>query len=516
MTGSSKPSIRYRLSSLFVLSLLLNTGVRAQDQACPRDRALRLAQQYACLDPDDLEQVMAYQELLAISKSPPDETSLREALIASQRVAACINDDRLFPSEAAAAEDFHCLQQRVLDFYQQVRQPEVEREPQFRDLLAHSNTRIHYCMLAPSSSLERCLTLTEEALAEVGMVYSDTATQLAKLDEATRAQVLEEDEGIPRRDEFRDFTLLAIENARRFPRLAGKQFGAGLRSVLCSAAEIYPDLQPEIIDLYNILIRFDFGNLAGGAALYDFMTLLKDSFQPAGQSFSFLQLDPTDWSPSPPPCSDEDWILEFPEFHMLAGYRLPEIGPFRLQLRELERRLLQSADLAERRNYVWKPFYRYGKFLLSLGDSLRRASSRDPLLWQTRHLLMEKARDALLLRSVANQKHPLDPAPLREAISQQIDGYGYELLANLQLERLIDFGQRYLQVGEILLTPIQKKRLHRLLAVAHSIQGNEERASTHHQESDLRPGELEDTIKELRKLGVGVRIQRSQSPRDDH
>ena len=484
----------------------------SQDQACSQDRALRAAQQYACLNPDDLEQVMAYQELLAISKSAPDETSLREALIASQRVAGCINNDRIFPSEAAATQDFHCIQQRVLDFYQQVRQPEVERKPQFRDLLAHANTRIHYCMLAPSESLDRCLILIEDALNEVGTVYSDTAAKLAALDPATRAQVLEEDEGIPKREEFTNFTFLAIENARRFPKLVGKQFGAGLRSVLCDAADIYPELRPEIIDLYNILIRFDFGNLGGGAALYDFMTLLKDAFRPAGQDFSFLQLNPTDWSPSPPPCSDEDWILEFPEFQMLAGYRLPEIGPFRLQLRELERRLLKAADLAERRNYVWKPFYRYGNLLLTLGDSLRKASSRNPLLWETRHLLMEKARDALLLRSVANDKHPLDPALLREAITQQIDGYGQELLANLQLERLIDFGQRYLQVGEVLLTSTQKKRLHRLLAVAHSIQGDEERASTHLQESDLRPGELEDTIKELRKLGVGVKIRRTLVP----
>lgn len=498
------------LAALATLCWLTPAALQAQGETCTPEQEQRATANLACLAPEDLQQVISYRELLAIAKSPPDETSWRESLLAAQRTSACINNYRIFPQEQTAIQDFHCLQKELLDFYQQLRQPEVKRELQFQDLLAASSTRIHFCMLASSSALTRCLDLVEGALEDVKRVYSETAEKLASLDEEARARVMKEDEGIPSPLELQEFIELSLENARRFPRLLGKQFGEGLAPVLCSASRIYPKLSPRLVDLYNILIRFDFRNLAGGAALYDFMTYLRERFHPPEQDFSFLQLEPTDWSPSPPPCADQDWILEFPEFRLLPGFRLPEIGPFRLQLEELERRLLKAAELADRRNYIWKPFYRYGTLLLGLANSLRRASSRDPLLWETRHLLMEKARDALLMRGVSADKYPLDPATLHQAMTHQIDGYGQELLSNLQLDRLTDFGEGYLREGEALLTDDHKKHLHRLLALAYSIQGNEDRAEAHLQESDLQPGDLEEILQQLRKLGVGVTIRRTQ------
>ena len=129
-------------------------------------------------------------------------------------------------------------------------------------------------------------------------------------------------------------------------------------------------------------------------------------------------------------------------------------------------------------------------------------------MWETRHLLMEKARDALLLRAVEPEQYPGDPKLLQASIGQQIQIYGEELLSELQVDPLITFAEEYLEAGDALLTELQKQQLHRLLAIGYTVQKDQYKALAHLQKSNLEGAELEEIREKLWEMGVGVRSQR--------
>ena len=193
---------------------------------------------------------------------------------------------------------------------------------------------------------------------------------------------------------------------------------------------------------------------------------------------------------------------------MLPGYRLPSRQKLLQALSEVEVLLAQSAEFAQRRIHLWKAFHRHGTFLFELAQSLKAASSRTQATWKIRHLLMGRARDAFLLRAVGSHQHPYDPATLQSSISQQIRIYGEELLNELQLEALIDFCEEYLEAGQILLTEVQKQRLHRLLAIAYDVLEKRSEALAHLQQSDLQLSELEAIRTKFREIGVGIRSRK--------
>ena len=485
------------LSSL----LLLSPGMlfaREPASPCETGNALRAGTRLQCVSDEQLERILSFPY------PAPNERLRRQALTIAFEVSACVNDFRLFPTDPQQQIDYHCLQQELLDFYQQISEDPEAEGLRFQDQLAWASLRIHYCMIDENLPLSGCMTHIEDALKDYQAAFkaahenrSDPASPDG-MDELPAAGV----GALPDFEHVESFVDLSLENTRRFPLALGKQVGETLGSVLCDAFDLYPQRRTDIALLYNVLIRFDAGNMASSRQLYQFLEDLSELFRPARRLPSSLYLSPADWSPSPPPCSEEDWALVFPEFRLLPGYLLP--GPVRMgrSLEHLETMLVRTAEFAENPNHLWKPFHRYGMLLFHLAQSVKVAAYRDPEKWETRHKIMEKARDALLLKGVWHARHPVDPKPLRGSIDELLQGYTGELLADLRLDTLIDFSEESLNVGLVLLSPNQKQFLHRQLAIANSLLGERSKALSHLQESDIQQTRLRQILRTLRESGV--------------
>ncbi|MFQ5737705.1 MAG: hypothetical protein ACE5JX_01725 [Acidobacteriota bacterium] len=454
------------------------------------------------------------ERILSFSPRASDARSTRQALETAARIASCINDLHRVPNEPERRKDFRCLQKKLLGFYQQVEEngsPPVVWH--FADVLARASLRIHSCMLDQDLPVLRCLELMEEGFREYRSVFKSAAQIQADPEDPASAELAEEmgvsvEVPAPAFSELESFVDLALENAQRFPKLLGRQIGTALGAVLCDAYSLYLKRRPYMAYRYNLLIRFDGGNMAASARLYQFVERLKDFFRPAPGMPTFLELRPADWSTSRPPCGEEDWILDFPEFAVAPGFALPDLEGLERKLPALEDLLAQMSDLAEARTHFWKPFHSWGILLFRLAQSLKIGGSRNPRIWTLRHLLMEKARDAFLLRAVEPDLRPLVPEKLQAAISDQIQAYGSELLSDLRLNALTPFSEGYLEVGEKWLTDSQQSELHRLLAVAYAVRGDQRKALAHLGKSALRQDQLEKIRQSLREVGVGVPFER--------
>ena len=493
------------MKSLAVLSSLLPLSagmLLAQEPASPCETgdALRVSSQLECVSDEQLERILSFPH------SAPNERLRRQGLTIAFEVSACVNDFRRFPADPQQRTDFHCLQEDLLDFYQQISEDTETGEEglHFQDHLAWASLRIHYCMIDENLPLSGCMTHIEDALKDYQAAFKGANENRSDpvlpngVDDLPGAGA----DALPDFEQVESFVDLSLENTRRFPLALGKQVGQTLGSVLCDAFHLYPERRTDIALLYNVLIRFDVGNMASSRQLYQFLEDLSELFRPARRLPSSLYLSPADWSPSPAPCSEEDWSLVFPEFRLLPGYVLP--GPVRMgrSLEHLETMLVRTAEFAENPNHLWKPFHRYGMLLFRLAGSVKVAAYRDPQKWETRHLIMEKARDALLLKGVWHARHPIDPKPLRASIDELLRGYTGELLGDLRLDRLIDFSEASLDVGGVLLSPGQKQFLHRQLAIANSLLGERSQALSHLQASDIQQTQLRQILKTLREAGV--------------
>ncbi len=488
--------------------LLLALGLAPQPEACDPARTRQAAASISCVQPAQLDAVLGYRN------PARDQHVMREALAAAAGLAFCLNDPRLFPSNPEPREDFYCLQKQILDFYAE-RAPTLQDEAErfrYQDLLARASLRFHHSLLDTDATIPEALGLVEEALADYQEVFRAAGQIRAEprseqsLELAERLG-LEPDSPAPEFRYLEEFARLAVVNARRFPRALGSRLGEALGPALCEAHQLYPGRRTRVAHLNNLLVRFDLGNMAASGQLDLYLERLHDLFRPAAGLPSLLQLEPADWSPTPEPCGEQEWMLVFPSLQRLEGMRLPP--PERLQeaLEELRGLLVRTAELAENRNHLWKPFQRHAELLSGLAQSLRVGASRDARLRQTRTLLMEAARDTLLMRGVPSVKHPLTPAPLLEGIDRQLEEYGAELLRDLQLESLIEFSEQYLEAGQGFLSEAQQRHLHRLLAIAYSLLEDEAQAVEHLQESDLDRVRLDAIRDELRQYGVGVEVR---------
>lgn len=472
-----------------VLCLLMGAAFSAgrgrapeRSSPCQDSDAARAAARLACVTKEQLELVLSYRH------SPWDEPSMRRALAAAYQIARCINNSSLF-GEGSERKDYHCLQHRLLEFYQQFdRRENQPRQLHSRDLLARASLRIHYCMIDEDSPISYCLSLIEQALQDYQTVFRSAAHNT--------------EETIPDFSDLKAFVDLSLENALKFPMIVGKQIGAALGPVLCGAYRLYPEQHAYINHHYNLLIRFDGGNMAASGQLYQFIQDLEKVFRPEPASSSFVQPRPIDWKSLSPACGSEDWAFVSPEFILRPGYRPPSRPDFVQALHRLEGLLGKCAEFAEQGIHLWQPFYRYGDLLVRLSQSLKKTASRDEELWQTRHMLMEKARDAFLLRAVPAAKRPLDPKTLQTSIGEHIRAYGGELLSEVRLDALIGFAEEYLKAGETILGHLQKKDLHRQLAIAYFVRGDHNNAQTHREKSGLPQPELEKARQAFRKLGI--------------
>ncbi len=480
--------------------LLLAPGILcAQELAtpCETGNALRAGARLECVSDEQLERILSFPH------PAPNQRLRRQALTIAFEVSACLNNFRLLPTDQQQQTDYHYLQQELLDFYQQVSEDPGVEGLRFQDQLAWSSLRIHYCMIDENLPLSGCMTHIEEALKDFQAAFQSANKSRSpappdSADEFPAAGV----EALPDFQHVESFVDLSLENTRRFPLALGKQVGETLGSVLCDAFDLYPERRTDIALLYNVLIRFDVGNMASSRQLYQFLEDLGEFFRPARRLPSFLYLSPADWSPSPPPCSEEDWVLVFPEFRLFPGYLLPGRARMGRSLEHLETMLVRSAEFAENPNHLWKPFHRYGMLLFRLAQSVKVAAYRDPEMWQTRHLIMGKARDALLLKGVWHARHPIDPKPIRGSVDELLHSYTGELLADLRLDTLIDFSEQSLNAGPVLLSPEQKQFLHRQLAIANSLLGERSKALSHLQESDIQQTRLREIRATLKESGV--------------
>ncbi len=435
--------------------------------------------------------------MLLITKSAPDQRSLRDNLVVASKIAACVNDYHLFPGPAEERADFHCLQGRILDFYEETRKQIAEPDLEFQDRLAHASSRIHFCMIDEDLPVMECISMVESALEDYRLVFEQLANQKSEEGGSEEATA-------PGLSELEQFIDLSLENADRFPTLFGQQFGTVLGPALCKAYQEFPEARNRLAFLYNVLIRFDFSNLSSTTKLYQFLVQLEDDFRLEPSAPSYLRLDPPDWSTSEVPCGREEWRLEFPAFAVDPGFRLPPTADLRGRLERLHALLVDLSRASGERTHLWKPFVRYGELLVELAEKMRESSLRSPGQWRSRHLLMEKARDAFLLRGVESGKYPREPQVLYAPISRQIDSYGSELLEGLYFVELNDFAEKYLEYGDAILNPDQKTRLHQLLAIGYRMTGDQLNSLSHLQQCDLKATQLEKRLAEYRRRGIPV------------
>jgi len=490
---------------LFAVALLVSGSiVLAQERPvdpggkCSEAEAERAVERLSCVDSEQFGQIEHFREMLLISKSEPDQRALRDILVVASKIAACVNDFHRFPEPPEERSDFHCLQGRLLDFYKTTRKQISEPDFKFQDRLADASSRVHFCMIDEDLPVLQCISMVEGALADYQLVFEHLANQqsdeLGGSQEATAP-------GLPELEQFID---LSLENAERFPTLFGQQFGSVLGPALCKAYQEFPEERNRLAFLYNVLIRFDFANLASTTKLYDFLVRLEDDFRLKPGAPSYLRLDPPDWSTSEVPCGQEEWKLEFPAFSIAPGFRLPPTSDLRPRLEHLHSLLVELSRASGERTHLWKPFVRYGELLMGLAERMKQSSLRSPAQWDSRHLLMEQARDAFLLRGVESGKYPRELQVLYGPISRQIDSYGTELLNGLYFFELNDFAEKYLEYGGGILNPSQKTKLHELLAVGYRMTGDQLNSLSHLQQCDLKAPQLEKRLAEYRRKGIPV------------
>jgi hypothetical protein len=497
-----------------VIGLLLSTAsISAMPQEgspesvgkCPEADAERAIEKLTCAGAEQFRKIAQFRERLLITRSAPDPYSLRDTLVVASKLSACVNDYHLFPKPPSERADFHCLQRHLLDFYEETRKWTADSDLQFQDLLAHASSRVHYCMIDEDLPVLECIALMEAGLEDYRRVFQQLSNQTGPAEAQTAGTGSNSLEPTaPGLVELEQFVDLSLENSRRFPNLLGQQFGSVLGPAICQAYTEFPESRDRLAFLYNVLIRFDFANLASSSRLYAFIRQLEETFRLEPGAPSYLRLDPPDWSPSGVPCGAEEWQLVFPKMVLAPGFRLPPTKELRARLEDLNAQLADISGTAGDRTHLWKPFFRYGQLLLNLAESLNEGSLRGPAQWESRHLLMEKARDAFLLRGVESSKYPRETELLHEPISHQIDAYGTELLNGLYFAAVIDFAEDYLKNGEMLLSSAQKAKLHELLAVGYRMSGDQLNTLSHLQQSELKPLELERIVEEYRQFGVIV------------
>ncbi len=513
---SSTPLVAHRVISatswlllLFLLGGASNWALAAAE-LCDADRARRAAARVPCLQSQQLEAVLTYHNPAL------DEHLFRETLAAAAGVAACINDVRLFPTAPELGQDFHCLQEELLNYYGDLEPPDRKTPSlHYQDVLARASLRFHYSLLDTDLSIPEALRLVEDSLRGYQSVFL-AAAQIHKDPGSQESRELAEQLGfklqspIPEFPYLEEFVEMTIVNARRFPRALGRHLGEALGPVLCETHRLYPQHRTRIAHWYNLLIRFDLGNMAAPGQLDLYLQRLEDFFRPAPPVATYLMLQPADWAPTPQPCGEQSWMLIFPQLQVRPGFRMPRAEELRQHLEEMGQLLLRAAELAENRNHLWKPFLRHAELLWRIAQGLRVGAGRNAETRRMRQVLMEKVRDTLVLRGVEATKRPLDAGALHKAIDEQIDQYGNELLHHLQLDTSILFAEGYLEVGETFLTAAQAQRLHRQLAVAYTLREDPAQALAHRQKSDLKPGQLEELRSHLRQFGVGVKVQREE------
>ncbi len=475
-------------------------------KACDQGDASRAVERLACTGQEQLQAILDYQDPLL-------EKTLRRALSVAAQMSACVNSAPI-PEDPSQLQDYHCLQRKLVDFYQQVSRPGTQPgELRFDDLLSRASTGIRFCMLDEGSPISRCLKLVEGALQDYRFVFESARDiQTNPRDpanlELAAAMGINREAPTPERAKLEEFVQLALENSLRLPRLLGAPIGKALGPTLCAAYQLYPERRPQTAQEYNLLIRFDNGNLASSRQLYQFMEELRDFLRPATGSFSFLALEPADWSGSPPPCGPQDWGLLFPEFKVRPGFRPPPVQETTADLTRMQTTLVRSAELAELRNHIWKPFHRYGNLLYEIGQSLRPGAQREPDTWRTRLILMERARDCFLMRDVTPGKRPLDPSELLSSLDRLLTTFGDEMLADGRLEDLTQFSKSTLEIGETFLTDPLKRHLHRQLAIAYFIAQEQKKALEHLAASDLHLEDLEKIGETYRSWGIGAPIRK--------
>ncbi len=482
------------------------SGLGAAATACQRGDASRAVARIACANDEQLQALLSFEDPLL-------EKTLRRALSVAGQMSACVNATEP-PEEPSQLQDYHCLQRKLVDFYQQVSRPGTQPgELRLDDLLARAATGIRFCMLDEGSPISRCLTLVQSALQDYRFVFESARDiQTNPRDpanlELAAAMGINREAPTPDRAKLEEFVQLSLENSLRLPRLLGAVIGKALGPTLCAAYQLYPERRPQTAQEYNLLIRFDNSNLASSRQLYQFMEEVRDFLRPEPGALSFLALDPADWSGSPPPCGPQDWGLLFPEFKVRPGFRPPQSQETETDLTRLQTTLVRAAELAELRNHVWKPFHRYGNLLYELAQSLRPASQRQPDAWRTRFVLMEKARDCFLMKDVDAGKRPLDPSELLASLDRLLGAFGEEMLADARFEALTQFSEATLDIGETFLNDAQKRRLHRQLAIAYFIGQDQKRALDHLAASDLHLDDLEKISETYRSWGIGAPIRK--------
>ncbi|HUG43181.1 MAG TPA: hypothetical protein VMN76_02965 [Acidobacteriota bacterium] len=496
--------------------------------ACSDADAARVLEHLSCMTANQLQLLISY------SNPGSDEHLLREALAAAATAVSCANRGGL-SLDPGSLKDLQCLRSRLLDFYRKVapdrpRPKEIDRtkpriptpvrtqEPErpnplrHQDLLARAATRIHFCMADTTLPIADCLHLVDEALTDYQFVF-EAALGVRRSPDSTEAQELAErlgfssDQPAPDPSHLKTFLDLALDNVLRFPLVLGKRVGAFLRPILCTADELYPEHRDYISHHYNLLVRYDDGNVASAGQIFRLLLALEEMFQPDSDVAGFLRFGLNVEEDAAPPCGPQGSAYFFPHLAVEPGFRFPHREEFQKQLDGIEDLLEKTGSYTERRDHLWQPFYGYASLLSELAARLKISASRSESAWELRHFLMLRARDAFLLRAVGPEKLPRDPRMLQAQIRRHIETYGGELFREARFDGLLEFSEGYLEGDRGLLDESERRILHRLLAVAYTLRGDDEKALSHLQKSHLGHSDLEAVVRQLKSAGIGVSIR---------
>lgn len=518
--------------SCFALLLLISgiSPIQAvgASSACSDADAGRVLGRLSCLTADQLQLLISY------SNPGSDEHLLREALAVAAAAAGCANRGAV-SLDPGGLRDLHCLRGHLLDFYRKVapdrprpeefdrtkpriptpvRVEEEERPDPLRhqDLLARAATRIRFCMADTTSPIVDCLHLVDEALTDYQFVF-EAAHIVQRAPNSPEAQELAErlgfnqDQPAPDPSHLEFFLELALDNVLRFPLVLGKRVGAYLGPVLCTADELYPEHREYISVHYNLLVRYDDGNVASAGQIFQLLLALEDMFQPDPYASGFLGYDLNVGGESTRPCESQSAGYLFPHLKVRPGFRFPSGDEFQEKLDAIEDLLQKTGSFTERRDHLWQPFYGYGSLLNELAERLKIPALRSESAMELRHLLMLRARDAFLLRTVAPEKLPRDPRILQGQIRRHIEAYGGELFHEALFDRLIEFSEGYLEGDRGLLEESERRILHRFLAVAYYLRADSEKSLSHLQKSDVGQSGLEALVRQFKSAGIGVSIR---------
>lgn len=519
---------RARTAVLLLFLLSLCSAQPVAQTVCDDGSASRAATTLKCASLDQLQTLLDYEK-----QPDEDEDAVRDLLITANQIADCLKDEQRFPVTYSRQQDFLCLQQKMLAFYSRVGDGMLR----FEDRLARASIAKRHCIFpedypAPDGSGEtqECEGLIGTALIDYHTVFA-AAYQLKKEPGRYSSAYLAEKLGMdpfdpaPEYKMLQEFIDMSVRSAAGHQEL-GRQVGSALGPTLCNALELYPGHEDEVKQAYNILIRFDGGNMAGTAHLYLFEKRLGEIFR----------LEPPDWSNTIPACQPSRQELELPPIVAQSGQLIGTSAELGSRLQELSEMLETGAERLSDRSQAWKPFYRYGVFLYELASALRVPSARSSQARDSRHLLVETSCDALM--NGIRLSHPPtsdnDLGKIRSALTSQIREYGTHLFRALRFEDQVEFVSRYFKpkpgtdtgaeeaqgkdalTAEDLLTEAQQQQLHTLLAQAYFMQAEltrDERkkrdlnaqALKHVRKSDITIQELKELRDEMRRFGVRIR-----------